>query len=96
MLPASALTKNAAADVSGLSLEQSGEILVESEETPEDPTQSEQEEPAAITTAEKAASVPGPGAGNDGSAPDGSVADSSSGWEKIPEAEQPVLPWKLN
>ena len=91
MLPASALTKNAAADVSGLSLEQSGEILVESEETPEDPTQSEQEEPAAITTAENADSVPGPGAGNDGSAPDGSVADSSSGWEKIPEAEQPVI-----
>ena len=91
MLPASALTKNAAADVSGLSLEQSGEILVESEEAPEDPTQSEQEEPAAITTAENADSVPGPGAGNDGSVPDGSVADSSSGWEQIPEAEQPVI-----
>ena len=91
ILPASALTKNAAADVSGLSLEQSGEILVESEETPEDSTLNEQEEPAAVTTAENADSVPGPGAGNDGSAPDGSAADSSSGWEPIPEAEQPVL-----
>lgn len=91
MLPASALTKNAAADVSGLSLEQSGEILVESEETPEDPTQNEQEEPAAVTSAENADSGAKPGAGNDGSALDGSVADSSSGWEPIPEAEQPVI-----